>query len=119
MDIHVAERRSGGYHFVFDAKHFAKSKLHRGEVRDVYDYKRRSRCSKAFILVPHYTEIYDSAVEEAEKLGIGIVELNYGASPLLAGIAFYDQTWPEIKTIIRQNDDPSWIRTIFKYLSGR
>ena len=51
MDIHVAERRQGGRHYVIDCKHWPIGRLHEGEIQSTLDYKRRSGASKAIILI--------------------------------------------------------------------
>ena len=51
MDYHVAEKRQGGKHYVIDCKHYPKAILSRREVDDTLEYKRKSRASKAIILI--------------------------------------------------------------------
>ena len=51
MDISVAERRQGGRHFVIDCKHFPIAELNENEIQTTLDYKRRSKASKAIILI--------------------------------------------------------------------
>ena len=69
MDIHVAERRRGGRHFVIDCKHFPKAHLNENEIQTTLDYKRKSKASKAIILVSEASNCPDSFKRSAKDQG--------------------------------------------------
>lgn len=76
MDIHVAERRQGGCHYVFDCKHFRRGVFGRNEIDDTLVYKRQSRASKAVILASAPTSIPQSVESYAKQMGVRIVYLD-------------------------------------------
>lgn len=59
MDIHVAERRQGGRGFVFECKHYPKTKIRNEHVDQVVKYKRKCRASAAVLLISKATERAD------------------------------------------------------------
>ena len=72
MDIHIAERRQGGNHHVIDAKHF-HGDLPSKEIKDAYEYKRKSRASTVTVVVSDTTSLPDSTMRVAKNLGVKIV----------------------------------------------
>ncbi len=72
MDIHIAERRQGGKHYVVDCKHFPKAALNEEEIRTTLDYKRRSRAARAFILVSSASNCPQSFLDSAERQGVRV-----------------------------------------------
>ena len=67
MDFHIAERRQGGRGIVIDCKHFPKAPLNENEIRTTVDYKRRSRASKAIILISSESN-YDERFLQAARM---------------------------------------------------
>ena len=70
MDIHVAERRQGGFSFVIDAKHFKVSPLSINEIDSTLEYKRMCRASKDIIIASNVTYIPLKIEEYANKNGV-------------------------------------------------
>ena len=75
LDIEISERRQGGKHYVIDCKHFPKAVLNEEEIRTTLDYKRRSRASRAFILVSSASNCPQSFLDSArhQKVSVEIV----------------------------------------------
>ena len=76
FDIHIAERRRGGYSFVFDAKHFQKSTLNKNEIDTTLEYKTLSHASKAVILYSSSTEIPDHVRDYADEKGVALIQIS-------------------------------------------
>jgi len=72
MDIHIAERRQGGNHHVLDAKHF-HGDLPAQEIKDAFDYKRRSRSSSVTVVISDTTVIPENTERMAKNMGVEIV----------------------------------------------
>ena len=72
MDIHVAERRQGGSHHVIDAKHFTGD-LPVKEIKDAFEYKKRSRSSSITVVVSDTTTIPENTQRIAKNMGVDIV----------------------------------------------
>lgn len=70
MDIHIAERRQGGKHYVVDCKHFPIATLNENEIQTTLAYKRDSRASKAIILVSASSNCPDRFVSSARRQGV-------------------------------------------------
>ena len=83
MDIEISERRQGGKHYVIDCKHFPKAALNEEEIRTTLDYKRRSKASKAFILVSSASNCPPSFLESAKRQGVNVETVSTKQYPRL------------------------------------
>ena len=72
MDIEISERRQGGKHYVIDCKHFPKAELNEEEIRTTLEYKRRSRASRAFILVSSASNCPQSFLNSARRQDVSV-----------------------------------------------
>ena len=72
MDIEISERRQGGKHYVIDCKHFPKAELNEEEIRTTLDYKRRSKASRAFILVSSASNCPQSFLNSARRQDVSV-----------------------------------------------
>ena len=72
MDIEISERRQGGNHYVIDCKHFPKAVLNEEEIRTTLDYKKRSRASRAFILVSSASNCPRSFLDSAKRQNVSV-----------------------------------------------
>lgn len=73
LDIHIVENRQGGRHFVIDCKHFPIAVLNENEIKTTIDYRRRSRASKALILVSDTSNCPDRFVKSAERQNVPVL----------------------------------------------
>ena len=80
MDIHVAERRQGGRHYVIDCKHWPRSHLNEREIQTTLDYKRRSRASRAIILISESSNCPDTFIVSAERQNVPVIRVKKAAS---------------------------------------
>ena len=76
MDISIAERRQGGCHFVIDCKHFPIAELNENEIQTTLDYKRRSRASKAIILVSKSSYCPSRFMASAKRQGVLVLTVS-------------------------------------------
>lgn len=83
MDISIAERRQGGCHFVVECKHLTIATLSRYHIQTTLDYRRRSRATKAIILVSKGSNCPDSTLSFAESQGIRVLEISTKKSALV------------------------------------
>ena len=72
MDIEISERRQGGKHYVVDCKHFPTAVLNEEEIRTTLDYKRRSKASRAFILVSSASNCPQSFLNSARRQDVSV-----------------------------------------------
>ncbi len=72
MDVEISERRQGGKHYVVDCKHFPKAALNEEEIITTLDYKRRSRASRAFILVSSASNCPQSFLDSARRQDVSV-----------------------------------------------
>ena len=86
MDISVAERRQGGKHFVIDCKHFPIAELNEHEIKTTLDDKRRSRASKAIILVSKSSNCPSRFMASARRQGVLVLTLSTSNSGLVNAI---------------------------------
>ena len=70
MDIYIAEKRQGGRHYVVDCKHFPKATLNENEIQTTLEYKRKSKASRAVILISAQSNCPDSFISSAERQGV-------------------------------------------------
>ena len=89
MDYHVAEKRQGGKHYVIDCKHYPKAILSRREVDDTLEYKRRSKASKAVILISQESNIGEGFFQYAKEQGVLVKKVRRFDSKLLNSINQY------------------------------
>ena len=87
MDYHVAQRRPGGNHYVIDCKHYPKASLSRREVDATLEYKRRSRASKAIILISRESNIGGEFLRYAKEKGVLVKKVRQFDSKLLNTIS--------------------------------
>ena len=83
MDISVAERRQGGRHFVIDCKHFPIAELNENEIQTTLDYKRRSKASKAIILVSKSSNCPSRFMASAKRQGVLVLTVSTSSSSLV------------------------------------
>ena len=83
MDYHVKENRQGGKHYVIDCKHYPKATLGRRQVDDTLDYKRRSKASKAIILISRESNIGGNFLRYAEEHDVLVKQVRRFDSRLL------------------------------------
>ena len=83
MDISIAEKRQGGCHYVIDCKHFTKADLNQHEIDTTLDYKRRSRASKAILMVSNDSNCPQRFLDAAERQGVLVVTVSTPESYLL------------------------------------
>ena len=86
MDYHVAEKRQGGNHYVIDCKHYPKETLRKREVDSTLEYKRKSKASKAIILISRESKIGDGFFEYAKENGVLVKKVRTPDSNLLRWI---------------------------------
>ena len=80
MDIHVAERRPGGRHYVIDCKHWPVAFLNEAEIQTTIEYKIRSRASKAIILISQSSNCPDTFIKSAERQGVPVIRVRKSAN---------------------------------------
>ena len=86
MDISVAERRQGGRHFVIDCKHFPIAELNENEIQTTLDYKRRSKASKAIILMSKSSNCPSRFMASAKRQGVLVLTVSTSSSTLVNAI---------------------------------
>lgn len=72
MSIEISERRRRGRHYVIDCKHFPKAALTEEEIRTTLAYKRRSKATRAFILVSSASNCPQSFLDSASRQGVSV-----------------------------------------------
>ena len=86
MDISVAEKRQGGRHYVIDCKHFPTAELTEHEIYTTLDYKRRSRASKAILMVSSDSNCPQRFLDAAEREGVLVAPVSTPNSYLVRRI---------------------------------
>ena len=86
MDIHIAERRRGGKHYVVDCKHFPIAILNEHEIQTTLEYKRYARAAKAIILVSASSNCPDEFVDSARNQGVLVKKVSTVNSNLITKI---------------------------------
>ena len=76
MDIRVAERRQGGRHYVIDCKHWPIANLNENEVDTTLDYQKRSKASKAIILVSASSNCPQRFLDYADRKGVPVIPVS-------------------------------------------
>ena len=101
MDIHIAERRRGGRHFVIDCKHFPKTNLNENEIRTTLEYKKRSKASKAIILVSKASRCPDKFLQSAKTQEVKVLKVSVVKSKLVNKIKDYFFHEPALKKTLQ------------------